>query len=214
MIGYGTNLWSADGNYQWSADGFTGWTADGYEPTDLQTATADLATFGVNVGPLTYQYDPLVPLGYVITGYVPFMSVAYAGKYIPLVISNGPAPGSITLTVPDVTGLFYYDAQLKLLQAGLCIGQPVWQLATHVGNEYVISQSIPGGTVVPNQTQVDIVVANYAIVDSMGVTVPAGWPYISGTFTGTVSLYIELESGLGSIELESLAGQIVFEGST
>ena len=60
--------WTADGQNQWTADGFYGWTADGYQPTLLIAAVTALAAVGVNVGLITYAYDPFVPVGYVITG--------------------------------------------------------------------------------------------------------------------------------------------------
>jgi hypothetical protein len=195
---FGTNLWSADGNYNWTADGYTGWSADGYEPTNLEVATADLASFGVNVGPLTYQYDPLVPLGYVITGYVPFLNVNYAGQYIPLVISNGPAPGSTILTVPNLVGLFYYDAQLAINDAGLLIAPPIWVLTSPpapprsdfafgisgfgVGSfgvtplpppgvlpQYVVSQSIPAFTQLTQATQVTITVSGFTAINQPNI---------------------------------------------
>ena len=172
MVGPGTNLWSADGNYQVSADGFPGWSADGYEPTTLTVAEVDLAAFGVNVGALTYVYSATVPAGYVITGYPPFMSSAFAGQYIPLVISNGPAPAPKIVTVPNVVGLFYYDAQLALLNAGFLIAQPAFALSATVLPQYVISQSIAAGTQFTQQTQVTIVVSGFRVTNQPGISVP------------------------------------------
>jgi beta-lactam-binding protein with PASTA domain len=172
MTGPGTNLWSADGNYQWSADGFTGWSADGYEPVSEGVATNQLAAFGVNVGALTYAYDPLVPAGYVITGFVPFLSTTFAGQYIPLKISNGPAPATTALTVPNVVGKFYSDAQLALLQAGFLIAPPQFVLSSTVKPQYVISQSVAPGTQFTQQTQVTIVVSGFPVTNQPGVVVP------------------------------------------
>ena len=172
MIGPGTTSWSADGNYAITADGFPGWSADGYEPTNLGVATADLAALGVNVGALTYVYDSLVPPGYVITGYVPFLSSAFAGQYIPLVISQGPAPAPKIITVPNVVGLFYYDAQLALLNAGFLIAQPAFALSATVLPQYVISQSIAAGTQFTQQTQVTIVVSGFRVTNQPGISVP------------------------------------------
>jgi beta-lactam-binding protein with PASTA domain len=121
--------WSADGFNGWSADGYYGWTADGYEPTTLTAAVAGLAAVGVNVGVITLAFDPVVPIGYVITGWPALLSSA-PGSFVPLTVSDGPAPVPVILTVPDVVGKFYYEAQLALLQAGFLIALPTWSLST------------------------------------------------------------------------------------
>jgi hypothetical protein len=169
-----TNLWSADGNYKWTADGFTGWSSDGYEPTPLECAVTYFAAVGVNVGQLTYVYDALVPVGYVITGYVPYISTAYAGQYIPLVISLGPPPGPKVYTVPNVVGKFYYDAQLAILQAGFFIAQPVWGFSPPPAPDpqYVYAQSIAPGTQFPQPVQIIINVQGFPVVNQPGIVVP------------------------------------------
>ena len=164
------DLWSADGRLNWSADGFPGISADGYEPTPLECAVTYFSEVGVNVGQLTYQYSAYgVPVGWVITGYVPFINPIYAGQYIPLVISEGPAPPSTVLTVPNVVGKFYYDAQLALLQAGFGIDEPIWVLSSTVLPQYVISQSIPAGTTFTKQTIVRITVSGFTAIMQPGV---------------------------------------------
>jgi beta-lactam-binding protein with PASTA domain len=167
------NLWSADGNLNWSADGYPGISADGYEPTPLECAVTYFAEVGVNVGQLTYQCSTYgVPVGWVITGYVPYINVSYAGQYIPLTISNGPCVGSTTLTVPNVVGMFYYDAQLALLDAGFLIDQPLWALSTTVKPQYVISQSLAPGTQVTTQTQILITVSGFPVINQPGIVTP------------------------------------------
>jgi beta-lactam-binding protein with PASTA domain len=163
--------WSADGFNQWSADGFYGWTADGYQPTLLAAAVTNLAVFGVNVGLLNFAFDPVVPLGFVITGYVPFLSSQYAGQYIQLTVSNGPAPPARTRFVPNVVGLYYYDAQLLILRSGLLTAQPTFVLSSIINPQFVISQSIPEGTAVNEQTQVSIVVSGFPVTNQPGVII-------------------------------------------
>jgi beta-lactam-binding protein with PASTA domain len=164
-------LWTADGFNQWSADGFYGWSADGYEPTTFQAAVAGLAAVGVNVGVITYIFDPIVPAGYVITGWPKFLS-ATAGSYVPLTVSEGPAPAPKTITVPNVVGKFYSDAQAALLQAGFLIAYPTFALSNTVLPQYVISQSIAGGAQFTQQTQVSIVVSGFSVLQQPGVPVP------------------------------------------
>jgi beta-lactam-binding protein with PASTA domain len=172
MVGPGTNLWSADGNYNVSADGAPGWSADGYEPTSFAVAVADLAAFGVNVGTITYELDPLVPVGYVITGYVPYLNPAYAGQAVNLVISSGPPVPPRVVTVPNVVGMYYYDAQLAILNASLLTAPPVWVLAPTVLPGYVTSQSIAAGNPVTLQALMSITVSGFPVINQPGIVVP------------------------------------------
>jgi beta-lactam-binding protein with PASTA domain len=172
VTGPGTNIWDASGNYVWSMDGKTGFSWDGYEPTSLAVAQADLAAFGVNVGAITYVNDPLVPVGYVITGYVPFLSSAYAGQYIPLVVSGGPPNPGRTYHVPNVVGEYYYDAQLNILDGGFWIALPVFVLSATVLPGYVISQSIPANTTTQVLQQIVITVAGFPVTNQPGTIVP------------------------------------------
>jgi beta-lactam-binding protein with PASTA domain len=166
------NFWTADGFNQWTADGYYGWTADGYEPTTLAAAVAGFAARSANVGLLTYVFDPLVPDGYVITGWGPLAAAALAGSYTPLTISMGPAPTPVIITVPNVVGKFYYDAQLALLDAGFLIAQPTFALSSTVLPQYVLSQSIAAGTQFTKQTQVTIVVSGFSVLQQPGVPTP------------------------------------------
>jgi beta-lactam-binding protein with PASTA domain len=164
-------FWTADGFNQWSADGFYGWSADGYQPTTLQAAVAGLAAVGVNVGVLTYVSDPIIPTGYVITGWAALLS-ATPGSFVPLTVSQGPAVLPPTALVPNVVGRFYYDAQLALGQARLLCPQPTFALSATVLPQYVISQSIPAGSLVAEQTQVTIVVAGFSVLQQPGIPTP------------------------------------------
>lgn len=157
--------WTADGFNQWTADGFYGWTADGYQPTPLLVAVTALAAIGVNVGVITYVYDAFVPVGFVITGWVPLLTSTPPGAYVPLTVSQGPAPPTLTATVPNVVGMFYYDAQLALGTARLLIAPPVFVVSSTVLKQYVISQSIAGGSVVPENTQVVITVSGFPVIN-------------------------------------------------
>ena len=165
-----TNLWSADGNFKWSADGYPGISADGYEPTPLQCAVTYFSAVGVNVGSLTYQYSPYgVPIGWVITGYVPFINVSYAGQYIPLIISEGPPPQPQIITVPNVVGMFYYDAQQALLHAGFRIDEPIWGFAP------MVSQQTPVVTIDSTLITID---STLVTIDGFNGTLTAAKPVL------------------------------------
>lgn len=164
-------LWSADGQNAWTADGFYGWSADGYQPTTLQAAVTALAIRGINVGLITYVYSATVPEGFVITGWEPLLS-STPGSYVPLTVSLGPAPIPTLVTVPNVVGKFYYDAQLAILQAGLFIAPPTWVLSTTVNPQYVISQSLTAGIQVTPQTLLSIVVSGFSVLQQPGIPTP------------------------------------------
>lgn len=171
MVGPGTNLWTADGNFGTTADGFPGWFADGYEATPLFFATTDFAGVGVNIGALTYVYS-FVQSGWVVTGYPPLLGVDPPGSYQNLVISNGPAPPAVTATVPNVLGEYYYQAQLDLLQARCLIDLPTFVNAPGVVPGIVTGQSLPGGTVVPDQTRITLTVSGFLVTMQGGLVVP------------------------------------------
>ena len=158
-------FWSADGFYGWTADGFPGWSADGYEPTPLACAQSYLAALGINIGTITYVYSQTTPLGWVITGYPGQATFLQPGAYMNLVVSNGPAPPTVLATVPNVVGLYYYDAQLAILDASLRIAPPIFVLSSTVLPGYVISQSLVAGSQVNAQQQMTITVAGFQVVN-------------------------------------------------
>jgi beta-lactam-binding protein with PASTA domain len=167
VTGPSTNLWTADGDFQITADGFPGWFADGYEATPLSFAVTDFAGVGVNIGTLTYVYS-FVQVGWVVTGYPPLLGTTPPGTYLPLTISQGPAPPATLSTVPNVVGMYYYSAQLALLQAGCLIAFPTFVIAPTVNPGYVTGQSIAAGTQVNPQTLVTITASGF-LVPNQGV---------------------------------------------
>jgi beta-lactam-binding protein with PASTA domain len=136
--------------------------------TTLATAVTELAAFGVNVGALTYAYDPVVPLGSLITSLAQYLSDNYAGQYIPLTVSNGQAPPTSVTAVPNVVGMFYQDALQALGYWGLLVNLTL-ALSDTVLPQYVISQSIAAGTQVAQQTQVTITVSGFTVLQQPGI---------------------------------------------
>lgn len=182
MLTFTTPLWSADGNQAITADGYPGWSADGYEPTTLGAAIGWLGMRGYFVGQVSTQYSTLVPAGLVITGYPGKAALAGLGGYVNLIISAGPAPVSpvtpspgvgVTI-VPNVVGLYYYDAQLAILNAKLLIQAPTWVLNAAVKPGYVISQTLTAGSTVNQQTGMAVVVSGHPNINTQGI--PIGTP--------------------------------------
>jgi eukaryotic-like serine/threonine-protein kinase len=138
---------------------------------NLAQAVSQLASFGVNAGVLSYSFDSSSP-GTVLTNITPFLSTNFYGQYIPLTLSQGPAPPITQALVPNVIGMLYSDAQLALGNARLLIASPVWALSATVKPQYVISQSISAGSQVAEQTQVTIVVSGFSVTNQPGVVVP------------------------------------------
>ena len=166
-------FWSADGAFDWSADGYPGWSADGYEPTPLEAARTFLAAYGLNVGVITYAYsDYGVPVGWVMTGYPPLLGTLPVGTYVNLVVSEGPTPPATVLVVPNVVGLYYYDAQLALLQAGFLIAPPVFVNAPGVVPGIVTTQSLAAGVAVTVQTQITITASGFLVPMQGGTIQP------------------------------------------
>jgi beta-lactam-binding protein with PASTA domain len=169
MLGPGTYLWSADGNYNVSADGYPGWSADGYEPVALAVAIKALANAGSYVTSITYVANSLVPPGYVITGFVPYLTTPGP---VALEVSAYPPRVANMVYVPDTVGMFYYDAQLAILDAGLLIAPPNLVISSLVLPQYVISQSLKEGTQVAQQTPMTITVSAFTVVQQPGIPTP------------------------------------------
>jgi beta-lactam-binding protein with PASTA domain len=122
--------------------------------------------------PIQYQWDPVIPAGYVISqtpasgGVVPVSTPVY------FVVSKGPQPAVTQATVPNVVGQWIQDAQNTLTNAGCEWGRPVWQYSSTVTGELVISQSVTAGTLVPRGTIVILTVSQGPPVTTLpGATV-------------------------------------------
>jgi hypothetical protein len=137
MIGPGTYEWSMDGNYNVSWDGYPGWSMDGYEPVKLSVALSLLANAGSYITSITYVPNPDVPPGYVITGIVPYLTTPGP---VALQVSALPPRQENQVYVPDTVGMFYVDAQLAILNAGMLILPPILVISEQVLPQYVVQQ--------------------------------------------------------------------------
>jgi beta-lactam-binding protein with PASTA domain len=132
---------------------------------------------------LAYTFGPAIfssyPAGTIAAQSPPAGGSVIQGTVVTLNLSLGPLPppppvipaGSVA--VPDLIGMFYYDAQLAILEYGLRINTPVWVLPPPgVNPQYVTAQSIAPGTVVAVQTQVTITVAGFTVVNQPNIPTP------------------------------------------
>lgn len=143
--------------------------------TPLANVVTQLAAFGVNAGVLTYTYDPVAPVGNVISNFTPFLDWRYFGQYVPLTVSEGPVPVTTVATVPNVVNKYYYDAQLAILDARLLIAPPKYVLAPQVVPGIVLTQSLAAGAIEREQTQMTITVASLPGTNGLpGTTVNVG----------------------------------------
>lgn len=119
--------------------------------------------------PIVWQYDPVVPYNYVISQDPPAGSVVQPMAVVHFVASLGPAPVTDQPTVPNVVGLMILDAQNAISSAGCNPTNVVWVYSDVVPCDYVVSQSIAPGTIVPQGTQVVLTVSC-----GSPVTLPSG----------------------------------------
>lgn len=138
----------------------------------LAVAQDELTSFGLVAGTVTYVYDGDVSAGVVISQSPVGGTVVAEGSAVDLVVSLGFAP----ITVPDVVGQTFANAQDAIIAAGLTVGAVTTQISTLVPAGTVISQELTPGSVVPYGTPMAIVVSlgepEYAIVpDVVGETI-------------------------------------------
>lgn len=104
-------------------------------------------------------HHPTIPYQKVIS-VVPPDAGAPPWTPIHLIASMGPEPPPVLLTVPNVVGLQVYLAESACTAAGLSLSQRVYvSTAGAVPFLYIVAQSIAGGTVVANGTNIQLTVS-------------------------------------------------------
>ena len=79
-----------------------------------------------------------------------------------LLVSVGPTPVAATTVVPNVVGLYLWDAVRILTQAQLIIEPWLYAKSLTVAQEYVISQSVTAGTTVATWAPITLTVSDGA----------------------------------------------------
>jgi len=108
---------------------------------------------------------------------------------------------------PSVVGMYYYDAQLAILDASMLIAPPVFVPSNAVLPGYVISQSILPGTVVPTQAQMSITVSALRVIQPPLVLQLASQPVFGSQVLTTESGVIITTEGGVAIKTEGGIGQ-------
>lgn len=117
---------------------------------------------GLIVNTFTYSTSGTVAAGNVISQSLAAGTIVPRGTLIALTVSLGAAPVAATTTVPNVTGLYLWDAVRLLTQAQLIVEPWLYAESATVAQEYVISQSVASGTTVPTWAPITLIVSSGA----------------------------------------------------
>jgi len=110
-----------------------------------------LADASLVIGTITYQYDPNIPEGIVISQSPAPGTVVSVGSTVDLVVSLA--------VVPNVVGLSKTDAYFLLEEVELVIGKSSYLYSDTIPAATVISQDPPPGTRLPVGSPVDLVIS-------------------------------------------------------
>ncbi|MCP4123311.1 MAG: PASTA domain-containing protein, partial [Bacteroidetes bacterium] len=119
---------------------------------EAKTAIRDV---GLIVGVIEQDNDDFIPLGKVISQYPVAEERIQKGSPVNLVVSVGPAP----VDVPNVIGLHWYEAENKIVTAGLAVGKISEQYHENVPLDFVINQNPTSGASVPKWSSVNLVIS-------------------------------------------------------
>jgi beta-lactam-binding protein with PASTA domain len=159
----------------WQTSGITLVTVPNVVGQTLAVATGNLALVGLTDAVIGSVYDSVNPIG-TVSIQSPIAGVmAVVGSSVQLTLSLGPF-------VPPPTGITLPEAISIAINADLVVGQPiVWQYDPVIPYNFVISQSPPAGSVIPQQTVVYFVASLGPAPSAPGtITVP--------DFTGSMIL--------------------------
>jgi beta-lactam-binding protein with PASTA domain len=132
-------------------------------------ANSTLAVAGLKIGTVTYEYSDTVADGNVISQDPVAGTIVRKGSSVDLVVSLGEA-----VIVPGVVDMNETDANSAITGAGLKVGIVTYQYSDTVADGNVISQNPVGGTTVPANSTIDLVVSagGPVVPDVVGQTEP------------------------------------------
>lgn len=123
---------------------------------DLTTATQRLREFGLTVGRKAYVPHPNVPADHVIAQNPPSTVHAHQVSAVDLLFSLGPDAEPVAL--PDLVGLPLAQAENKLVELGLELGEVVTGVDRGKPPGVVLATTPPANTRVPMRSAVGITV--------------------------------------------------------
>jgi beta-lactam-binding protein with PASTA domain len=118
-------------------------------------AESNISLAGLVVGSVTFAVNS-APAGHVVSQSPVAGSLVASGSAVDLIISTGAAP---SISVPNIVGENQTTAQLSIFLASLAVGTVSHAASSSVPVGFVISQSPPPGTLVPNGFLVSFVVS-------------------------------------------------------
>jgi beta-lactam-binding protein with PASTA domain len=125
-------------------------------------AGSTVSNDGLIINTFYYSTSDTIPAGVVISQSLVAGTVVPTGTLILLIVSLGAAPVTPTTVVPNVVGLYLWDAVRILTQDQLIVEPWVYAESASVAQEYVISQSVNAGTTVNAWAPVSLIVSDGA----------------------------------------------------
>ncbi|MBC7075453.1 MAG: Stk1 family PASTA domain-containing Ser/Thr kinase [Syntrophomonadaceae bacterium] len=123
----------------------------------LADAKVQLQNAGLKVGQVEEIYDDKYEKDIVISQNPHFGTQVRKGSSVDLMVSKGKAPEKVVM--PDLTGLTLEEAREKLEQNKLLVGEVKREESNEYFADQVISQDIPPGVLVDEQSSVAVVLS-------------------------------------------------------
>lgn len=123
----------------------------------LADAKVQLQNAGLKVGQVEEIYDDKYEKDIVISQNPHFGTQVKKGSSVDLMVSKGKAPEKVVM--PDLTGLTLEEAREKLEQNKLLVGEVKREESNEYFADQVISQDIPPGVLVDEQSSVAVVLS-------------------------------------------------------
>ena len=179
-------------------------------------ATSAIATAGLDIGTITRQTSPSVPLGSVISQNPAGGQSRPPGTFVNLVISTG----TNGVVVPAVVGLSQAAASSAITGAGLVVGTVTQNLPSSDPPDTVLGQSPAASQVVASGSAVQLLVSQSVggviVPDVVGLTQAAATTAINnaGLVVGTITQQTSATVPAGDVISQNpLAGTSVASGS-
>jgi serine/threonine-protein kinase len=116
-----------------------------------------LKQLDLNIGEIFFEYNNYHPEGVVCGQSIPSGTEVRKETKVDIIISNGRLPDAFI--VPDVVGYSLSEGKRKIRNAGLKVGEIIYEAQKNLLPDTILMQSIPGGEDVKQDTQIDLIVS-------------------------------------------------------